>query len=192
MRRVALSALAILVATATLASVFAYYPLTITATPQMPGVVFQEGSNAGRPDIGTNNLITVNIGPNKASATVRIHPTYRENYYKDVLRVYNGDDDAMAVWIVFYSVTNNLPDGSVVKMFVYEENTKVKELDITNPDTNQPINVGSIASGKTWQIDFYVYIPEGTTITNRQYTAEARLVYTPSAETPPVKPDIGR
>ncbi|MEM2208359.1 MAG: hypothetical protein QXG17_06695 [Sulfolobales archaeon] len=177
-----------------LASVFAYYPLTITAQPTAPGVVFETGSNANQPDIGTGNTITVTIGDNKTSASITIHPTYRENYYKDVLRIKNGDDNAMNVYIIFTSLSNTLPAGSVVKLFVYNEatGTKVIELDITNPTTNQPISIGLIAAGGTWQIDFYVYIPEGTSIRVASYSASAKLVYSPSTETPPVNPSSGR
>jgi len=129
---------------------------------------------------------TVNIGANKTSASITIHPTYQENYYRDVLRITNGDDNAMNVYIVFTSLSNTLPAGSVVKLFVYEGTNKViKELDITNPAINQPISIGSMAAGKTWQIDFYVYIPEDKSIREASYKAEAKLVYTPSAETPP-------
>lgn len=175
-----------------LASVFAYYPLTITVSPTAPGVVFETGSNAGNPDIGTGNQIAVTIGANQTSAYITIHPTYQENYYKDVLRIKNNDDNAMNVYIIFTSVSNNLPADSVVKLFVYEGANRVRELDITNPGTNQPIPIGLIAVGRTWQIDFYVYIPEGKSIREASYSASAKLVYSPSTETPPVNPSGGR
>ncbi|MEM4594357.1 MAG: hypothetical protein QXL83_06755 [Zestosphaera sp.] len=178
-----------------LASVFAYYPLTITAQPTAPGVVFEAGSNAGKPDIGTGKTITVTIGDNKTSASITIHPTYQENYYKDVLKIKNNDDNEMKVYIIFTSVNPNLPQDSVVKLFIYDETTgtRVKELDITNPGINRLTSIGSIAAGGTWQIDFYVYIPEGTRITGTSYSASARLVYSPSTtETPPVDPISGR
>ncbi|MEM1843442.1 MAG: hypothetical protein QXD75_02835, partial [Desulfurococcaceae archaeon] len=101
MRHALVLALALLAMTATLASVFAYYPLTITVSPTEPGVVFERGSNADQPDIGAGNTITVTIGANKTSASLTIHPTYQENYYKDVLRINNTDDNAMNVYIVF-------------------------------------------------------------------------------------------
>ncbi|MEL9999736.1 MAG: hypothetical protein QXY82_00230 [Desulfurococcaceae archaeon] len=193
MRHALVLALALLAMTATLASVFAYYPLTLQVVPTAPGVVFEKGSNAGKPDIGTGNTITVTIGANNASASVEIHPTYQENYYKDVLRIKNTDDDAMNVYIVFTSVSNNLPTGSTVKLFVYEEDTRVTVLDVTNPALNQPNYINSIASGRVWQIDIYVYIPEGTVITEASYSASAKLVYTPSSsETPPASPEEGR
>lgn len=183
--------LVMLLTTLTLASVFVYYPLTMTAIPQEPSVVFQLGSNAGGPDIG-KNYINVELGVNYASAEVEIHPTYRENYYKDVLRISNGDDNQMRVYIIFGKLENTLPKGSIVMMFIYDGTTEVLKLDITNPALNDPIPIGSIESGKTWQIDFYVYIPEGENIKEAQYSASATLVYTPSSETPPIKPSDGR
>ncbi|MEM4489217.1 MAG: hypothetical protein QXK88_10585 [Desulfurococcaceae archaeon] len=192
MRHALVLALALLAMTATLASVFAYYPLTLQAVPTAPGVVFEPGNNAGQPDIGAGNTITVTIGDNKTSASITIHPTYQENYYKDVLRINNTDDNAMNVYIVFTFVSNTLPAGSTVKLFVYEGATRVRELDVTNPTLNQPISIGLLGVGRVWQLDVYVYIPEETVIAGRSYTASAKLVYTPSTETPPANPDIGR
>ena len=193
-RAVLLPTLVLMVSAVALAAVFAYYPLTLQIVPTPPGVVFEPGSNAGQPDIGAGNTITVTIGANNTSATITIHPTYQENYYKDVLRINNTDDNAMNVWIVFTNVTNTLPGGSIVKLFVYDDATKVNELNIISPDLNQPIYIGSLASEKVWQLDFYVSIPEGTAITGRSYYAEAKLVYTPSAETEtlPATPASGR
>ncbi|MEM2592949.1 MAG: hypothetical protein QXI60_10210 [Thermofilaceae archaeon] len=189
-RAVLLPTLVLIVSAVALAAVFAYYPLTITVLPIEPGVVFVAGSNAGQPDIGTENQIQVFIGDNKTSASVTIHPTYQENYYKDVLRIVNNDDNAMNVYIMLTSASPNLPADSIVKLFFYQGNTKVKELDITTLTVNQPYSVGQIPVGGTWQIDFYVFIPEGTSITEVKY--EAKLVYTPSEETPPPNPAIGR
>lgn len=45
----------------------------------------------------------------------------------------NSDNDAMRVYLIFASINSNLPDGSTVKIFVYEGAMKVKELDITSP-----------------------------------------------------------
>lgn len=192
-RATLLPVLAVLVTMIALASVFVYYPLTITVQLQAPGVIFETGSNAGKPDIGTGNSITVTLGDNQTSASVTIHPTYQYNYYKDVLRITNNDDNQMSVYLIFTSVSNTLPQGSVVKILVYKEGNKVKEEDITDPRQNNPISIGTLAAGSTWQIDFYVEIPEGTRITGASYTATARLVYTPSSnETPPVNPTSGR
>jgi len=191
-RAVLLPTLVLMVLAVALAAVFAYYPLTLQIVPTPPGVVFEPGSNADKPDIGTENYITVETGDNGASASVTIHPTYQENYYKDVLRISNNDDDAMNVYIVFTSVSNTLPAGSIVKLFVYEEATRVRELEVTNPAVNQPISIGLLGVGRVWQLDIYVYIPEGTYITGASYTANAKLVYTPSTETPPANPADGR
>ncbi|MEM0371738.1 MAG: hypothetical protein QXD67_03720 [Ignisphaera sp.] len=174
------------------ASLFAYYPLNIAVVPQQPGVRFEAGSNAGKPDIGSNT-ITVNIGSNSTSASIEIHPTYQETYYKDILRIVNNDNEAMHIYVIFYNYVNNLPTGSRVKMFVYSGATMVKELDITTPTLNTAVDIGQLSVGGSWQIDLYVYIPEGTSITGRSYSASARLVYTPSSgETPPINPGSGR
>ena len=191
-RAVLLPTLVLMVSAVALAAVFAYYPLTLQVAPTSPGVVFEPGSNAGQPDIGAGNTIAVTIGANKTSASITIHPTYQENYYKDVLRINNTDGNAMNVYIVFTSVSNTLPTGSIVMLFVYEDTTKVRELDVTNPAVNQPISIGQLGAGRVWQLDIYVYIPEGTYITGASYTANAKLVYTPSTETPPANPADGR
>uniref|UniRef100_A0A7J3JRG9 DUF1102 domain-containing protein n=2 Tax=Ignisphaera aggregans TaxID=334771 RepID=A0A7J3JRG9_9CREN len=180
----------LLVTSIAFASVFAYYPLTITVSPQEPGVRFGAGSNVGQPDIGTGNTISTTIGQSGTSVSITIHPTYQENYYKNVTVITNSDDNAMNVYLIFDSVLIN--QNVTVKLFVYEGTTKVTVLDIASQSIGTPIRVGQIASGETWQIDLYVNIPEGTSITGAQYQVTARLVYTPSSETPPANPSSGR
>lgn len=186
------SVVALAIAAITLASVFVYYPLAITATPTSPGVKFVSGSNAGGPDIGSGRRITVTIAENETRATVSIHPTYQRNYYKDVLKIKNEDDDEMRVHLIFRTLTNTLPDGSKVFLIVYRDATRVKMQEITSPALNTPIYIGNIGSGHTWEIDFYIYIPGGKGIRNAIYSASIELVYTPSNETPPPYPDQGR
>lgn len=191
MKYLVVATIALLAVSMAVASVFAYYPLNITITPQAPSAIFQLGSNANQPDLG-GRTISVSIGANGTSASVTINPTYQESYYKDILRVFNNDTRTMNVFLVFTSLSNTLPSGSIVKLFVYDGAVKVAELDISSPSLNTPISIGSIAASRTWQIDIYVYIPEGTVITGRSYTASAKLVYTPSTETPPATPSSGR
>ena len=57
------------------ASVFVYYPATITVSPVIPPVVFATGSNAGQPDLGYGNTIQVITGSNGTKLDVTIHPT---------------------------------------------------------------------------------------------------------------------
>ncbi|MEM4718356.1 MAG: hypothetical protein QXE81_06360 [Desulfurococcaceae archaeon] len=192
-KHIYLSIIIVLLGAIATASLFVYYPLTIQITPQQPGVIFEAGSNAGGGDIG-ENTIGVALGDNKTSAEIIIHPTYQENYYKDILRITNNDDEEMKVYIMFTYRDINLPGESVVKLFIYkEDNTLVNELDITNPSLNSITLIGDISSGETWQVDIYVYIPEGKSIEGASYTAQAKLIYTPSStETPPVTPSSGR
>ncbi|MEM0026676.1 MAG: hypothetical protein QXD38_01925 [Ignisphaera sp.] len=51
--------------------------------------------------------------------------------------------------------------------------------------TDTPILLGTLGGGKHWEIDFLVYIPEGTKITGTSATFSMHIVYTPSDETPP-------
>ncbi|MEM4757315.1 MAG: hypothetical protein QW254_04675 [Desulfurococcaceae archaeon] len=169
--------LSLLLVSITLVNIFLYNSLTITAIPQTPGIVFQAGSCAGQPDIG-NNLVTVNLGASATDISVIVHPTYQETYYKDIFRIVNNNDDAINIYLVFDSVSNTLPTGNVVKLLVYEDMTKVKELDITNLSTGAFIGIGTMRAGGVWQVDLYIKIPEGTYITGTQYRVIARLVYT--------------
>ncbi|MEM4430157.1 MAG: hypothetical protein QXM08_03270, partial [Thermofilaceae archaeon] len=79
-RAVLVVAVAVALAMVAVASVFAYYLLDLRVVPTAPGVVFEPGSNAGQPDIGVGNTITVTIGANKTSASIIIHPTYQVSY----------------------------------------------------------------------------------------------------------------
>ncbi|MCX8142534.1 MAG: hypothetical protein N3F04_07220 [Candidatus Nezhaarchaeota archaeon] len=175
-----------------LATVFVYYPLEITVQPTAPGVKFWNGSNAGNPDIGPYR-ITVTLGLNNTSASIVIHPTYQENYYKDILQVRNYDDDAMYVYFIIKE--HNLSDPiNNVTIFIYNITTTptlVNTTKIVSSQKNQPIYVGQIGSNQLWSIDFYVNVTEASSI-NGLFNIELHLVYTPVNETPPVTPSTGR
>lgn len=180
-KHIAISLGALALATVALASVFVYYPLQLTAVPQAPGVVFQLGSNAGHPDVG-QNTITVTLGASSTSASVEIHPTYQRTYYKDVLRIYNGDNDAMRIWLRVDNAYDTLPTGSTVRIIFREGANIIYSYQIGG---TAQVQVGTINAGATWEIDFEVQIPEGHSIQNSQFVAHMRLIYTPSSETPP-------
>ncbi|MGC9011912.1 hypothetical protein, partial [Thermogladius sp.] len=73
------------------ASVFVYYPVSVTVSPVSPPVYFEYGTNANQPDLGGANTIDVTLGANKTSLTITIHPTYWVSYYKNVSLIVNGD-----------------------------------------------------------------------------------------------------
>ncbi|MEM2350233.1 MAG: hypothetical protein QXI98_03205, partial [Candidatus Bathyarchaeia archaeon] len=61
----------------------------------------------------------------------------------------------------------------------------VNTIELTEISTNDPQQIGTLDSEDIWEIDFMVYIPEGTTIIGVVGTFSIHIVYTPSGETPP-------
>jgi hypothetical protein len=168
------------------ASVFAYYPLSITVSPITPPVVFDEGSNSNQDDLGYGNTITVSLGSNNASASVTVHPTYQRTYYMDVLRITNSDSRAYNVYIRVETAITGFPAGSTIQLKIYASGasragTPIATVSLTSPGT---VSIGSLDAGRTWEVDVEVYIPEGHTLPSPA-TANLRLIYTPSSETPP-------
>ena len=172
------------------ASVFAYYPLSITVSLIEPPVKFITGSNSNQDDLGSDNFgqsytITVNLGSNNTSASVTIHPTYQKTYYKDVLRINNSDSKAYNVSIRVESM-KGFPAGSYIKLKIYNSGASravepIKTVSLTPTDT---VNIGMLNRESTWEVDIEVYIPEGTTLP-LSATASLQLIYTPSNEKPP-------
>lgn len=184
------------------ASVFAYYPFQLQVQPVEPLVIFEYGSNANQSDLGAGNTIAVTLGDNKTSVTITIHPTYHTTYYKNVTRIVNSDNKLHNVYLIIDSISNNLPGGSQVWLIVYSSGDsrdlpvgypepqppttgRVNVIELTATPTNSPTQIGSLASGGIWEIDFMVYIPEGTDITGTGATFQMHIAYTPSGETPP-------
>ncbi|PWV36599.1 MAG: hypothetical protein DJ555_06455 [Desulfurococcaceae archaeon] len=177
------------------ANVFVYAPIEITLQPVNPPVYFEQGSNAGKPDLGPNNVITANPGPNKESLAVVIHPTYQTTYYKNISIVINSDNKAYYVYFKVQDVLNNLPTGSIALLCVYGSNAPrsltgwpvpsptgaLLCVDLLQTGLN-PNSVTLNANSKV-ELDIYVYIPEGTSPS--QTISKLNLIYTPTQETPP-------
>jgi hypothetical protein len=168
------------------ASVFAYYPLSITVSPTTPPVTFAAGSNAGNDDLVSGNTITVSLGDNYASASVTVHPTYQRTYYKDVLRITNSDSKAYNVHIKVETAITTFPLGSTIQLKIYASGasragTPIATVDLISTGT---VSIGSLSSGGTWEVDVEVIIPEGSPLPSPA-TANLQLIYTPSSETPP-------
>lgn len=175
------------------ASVFAYYPMTMNVAPVAPPVQFQFGSNANQQDLGSGNTIGVTLGDNYVSASITIHPTRQTTYYKDVLKIKNTDNKAYSVYIRIVEAAYLGLAGSEAKICIFKTGprgmtghpkpspTGVTCYDLTTTGTH---SLGSLSAGGTWEVDFYVYIPEGGTLPS-QTTANLYLIYSPSAESPP-------
>jgi len=211
-RRITTPLIALLIAVVisiAFASVFVYYPMAVTLQPVRPPVYFAAGSNSNQSDLGSGKLINVFIGSNGTSLNITVHPTYQTAVYKSVAKITNDDSKAYYVWINIrwtnISITAS-PLGSTfstqsassdVKIcFVsssrstsgfptpgYTVDVKCVSLQST---TSSPEYIGSLNEGSSWDIDLYVYIPEGAYgITSNAYTAQIHLIYAPSDETPP-------
>jgi hypothetical protein len=196
-RLLALVSLAVF-ASIVFASVFVYYPASITVSPVSPPVVFVAGSNADKPDLLGSNTIAVSIGSNATSLGVTLHPTYQVTYYKNITVIYNTDSKTYYVYLRVQTPATGLPSGSKLILYIYNANagrslsgypqptptsgSYVASLDLTTSGSTSQI---TLSSGSWLELDVYVYIPEGYPLPS-PVTAQLLLVYTPSStETPP-------
>lgn len=198
-KKIITPALTLLLVAFIAASVFAYYPFQLLIQPTSPPVIFEKGKNADQSDLGNSKTIGVSLGANKTSVTVTIHPTYRTTYYKNVTLLINSDGKAHNVYLILDSRNSTLPSGSKVWFIVFSKGATrdlpanypepgtpsgaVKVIELTNTNTNDPVNIGSLSSNGIWEIDFMVYIPEGYVMGSATFSMH--IAYTPSTETPP-------
>jgi len=192
---------ALLLSSLGFASVFTYYPVTVSISPVPPPVSFTTGagSNAGQPDLGAGNTISVSIGASGASADITIHPTFRTTYYKNITLIKNWESGTGAkAYNVYIRVVTaaSLPSGSQAVIYIYNQNAPRQLTGFPNPApasgtyvasvsllSTGTTSIGSLNAGSAWEVDVLVYIPEGTTPSST--TAQVQLIYTPSGETPP-------
>ena len=196
-RLLALVSLAVF-ASIVFASVFVYYPASITVSPVSPPVQFAPGSNANQDDLGYGNKIAVSIGPNAASLAVTIHPTCQVTYYKNITVINNIGSKTYYVYLRVQRPATGLPSGSQLILYIYNANASrnlsgypqptptngsyVASLNLTTSNSTSQI---TLSSGSWLELDVYVYIPEGTTLPS-SVEADLLPVYSPSStETPP-------
>jgi len=212
-RRITTPLIALLIAVVisiAFASVFVYYPMEVKLQPVQPPVYFETGSNAGAYDLGgygtpyTSNTISVSIsiGSKATSLTITVHPTYQVTYYKNVSIVYNNDDKSYKVCFRVETPLSDLPSGSKAYLYIYsQDGTRslsgyptptpsgyLAQIDLTST-SNGATCVGTLDPNKFYEMDLYIYIPEGNNVgmtSGTTYTANLLLIYTPQTlETPP-------
>jgi hypothetical protein len=189
------------------ASVFSYYPAQVSVAPTSPPVYFALGKNAGSSDLGSDNTINLTLGKNGSSGSITIHPTYQVTYYKNVTVIVNSDTKAYNVYIRVTSPIT-LPTGSgsaistsptsgMAKLYIYSKNASRSltgfptpapsgsYIAVVNLTTTGTTSVGSLNAGSAYEIDIYIYIPEGASLPSSPLTASIMLIATPSSETPP-------
>lgn len=177
------------------AAVFSYYPVLITISPVSPPVYFEPGNNAGKDDLGAGNTITVTVGNNSTSVSITIHPTYQVTYYKNVTLIVNSDTTKAYNIYLRVATPADLPSRASAVVYVYSKGAPrslsgyptptpsgyVKSVDLTSTGTTY---IGSLSGGSAYEIDIYVYIPEGTSLPSST-TASILLIASPSSESPP-------
>jgi len=215
-RRIATPLIALLIAVVisiAFASVFVYYPMAVTLQPVEEPIYFVESTNSNQNDLGgigrvyTSNTISVSIGSNGTSLNITVHPTYQTAVYKSVAKIVNRDQKGYDVWINIrwtnISITAS-PLGSTFSTQDSQSNITICFVGSSRSTSGFPTpgytvdvkcvslqstgltKIGSLPAGGSWDIDLYVYIPEGAyDITSTTYTALIHLIYTPSGETPP-------
>ena len=209
-RRITTPLIALLIAVVisiAFASVFVYYPMAVTLQPVQPPVYFDAGSNSNKSDLwyGQNTAISVLIGSNATSLNITVHPTYQTTVYKNVSRIVNRDSKAYNVSIyVRTSIESITGTGSTFSTQKSQSNIMICFVNSSRSTSDFPTpgytvdvkcvslqstgltNIGLLDGGKSWEIDLYVYIPEGANIDGlTTYTALIHLIYTPSSESPP-------
>jgi hypothetical protein len=167
-------------------AVFSYYLVSMAISP-VPPIYFVAGASANQPGPGAGNTIGVSIGSSKASVAITIHPTYQVTYYKNVTLIVNGDAKTYNIYLKVASVAN-LPPGATAYIYVYSKGASrnlsgyptptgyVAAVSLTSTGTT---SIGSLAGGSAYEIDIYVYIPEGVALPSPT-TANLLLIVAPS------------
>jgi hypothetical protein len=181
-RVVAAAMLPLLLLTIAYASVFVYYPMTITTTVVDPPVVFDYGSNANQADLQGSNTISVSISSQNTSITITLHPTYQNTLYKNVSLIKNLDTKAYNVYIRVLTPLS-LPASSVATLQIrsLDGTTIIASVDLLSTGTT---SIGSLAAGGIWSMWVSYTIPEQSSPPPTT-SATLQLIYTPSSETPP-------
>ena len=196
-RRITTPLIALLIAVVisiAFASVFVYHPMAVTLQPVQPPVYFDAGTNSNKDDLGYK--ISVSIGDNATSLTITVHPTYQVTYYKNVSIVYNSDYKSYKVCFKVNTPLSNLPPDSEAYLYIYSNGSDrslsgyptptpsgfLAQIDLTS--TTVPTKIGLLNAGQGYELDLYIYIPEGASLPSTQ-TIQLYLIYTPSGETPP-------
>jgi hypothetical protein len=175
------------------ASVFVYYSISVQVSAVDTPVKIGYGSNSNKPDLGSGNIIQVYVGEGKASLSITIHPTYQVSYYKNISIITNTDTRAYNIYIRVVTPID-VPSGGSATLYIYNKGATrsmsgfptplptnyVSYVDLTTTETTY---IGSLSGGSVYEIDLYVYTPEGASLPSG--TAQLHLIYTPSGETPP-------
>jgi hypothetical protein len=168
------------------ASVFVYYPINLTISPQEPPVVFSAGSNA---NVDGNDLwgetITVyikdGVDTNEGtSLTIEVHPTLQRNYYYDIAKIKNNDDSN--TYYIKFRVTTPITDNGVNEAYLVINGDYNNKIDLKSSGV-QPNDWIELSSSSAFRVDLYIVLDS---VGSSDITVGADLIIsTTSTESPP-------
>lgn len=173
------------------ASVFVYYPITVSLQPTQPPIIFSKGKNAGGQDL-YGNTIGVLIGDANTSLTITVHPTYQTNYYKN-LTVINNTDSSNSYYVairVNTAFSNSKITYAGLRIYYLSGTTEIEITEVNLRTTGTTSWLGPLSAGGKWFVDVILTIDEtGGTYNSPPFTSDSaslQLIYSPQgAESAP-------
>ncbi|MGC9186715.1 MAG: hypothetical protein ACP5GN_03370 [Fervidicoccaceae archaeon] len=169
-----------LVSAAVFASVFVYYPVSVTATPTAPPVIFAEGSNAGGKDLYGTNTIGVTVSQASTSLSITVHPTYQTTYYKNITLIKNLDSNA---YYIAFRVNTAATDTNLTSAWLIIKGSSSGDIkiDLLSTYTSNPI---PISGGSQYTVDLNITYTAGASSTydsapGSGFIASLQLIYSP-------------
>jgi hypothetical protein len=160
------------------ASVFVYYPINLTISPQQPPVVFSTGNNSNTRDLW-DKTITVSTGGG-TNLTIKVHPTLQRNYYYDIARIKNNDD--LNTYYIKFRVTTPITDNGVSVAYLIINGDYDNKIDLKSSGV-QPSGWITLSSSSEFRVDLYIVL---NSVEGGDITAGVDLIIsTTNAESPP-------
>jgi hypothetical protein len=161
------------------ASVFVYYPINLTISPQQPPVVFSAGNNANVSDLW-GETITVITSNSNTSLTIKVHPTLQRNYYYDIAKIKNNDDSN--TYYIKFRVTTPINDSGVNEAYLIINGDYDNKIDLKNGGVQPSVWI-TLNSSSVFRVDLYIVLNsfEGGDIT----VGVDLIISTTNTESPP-------
>jgi hypothetical protein len=141
------------------ASVFVYYPINLTISPQNPPVVFSTGSNSNERDLWDKTItvdITDGVADNEGTRlTIEVHPTLQKNYYYDIAKIKNNDDKH--TYYIKFRVTSCINDDRVYEAYLIINGDYDNKIDLKSGGV-QPDNWIELSSSSAFRVDLYIVL----------------------------------
>jgi len=165
------------------ASVFVYYPINLTISPQNPPVEFLEGSNSNGRDLW-DKTITVSTSDG-TSLTIKVHPTLQRNYYYDIARIINNDDSN--TYYIKFRVTTPITDDRVDEAYLIINGDYNNKIDLESGEV-QPSDWITLSNSDEFRVDLYIVLNSVGSSSNITVGVDLIISTTEESVTPPTPP----